>query len=474
MSDEIPIPEGDDQLLTHGPIHKAIASISVPMLFMMFTAIGFSLLDARYISLLGQDELTGIDITFPFLGLCSSMIYGGIGTGVSATIARTHAQGNEKKTASAIYAGLIYVTILCIVFTIIFSFNNYEIYAGLSQNPKAVEAASTYSFYYFLFMPVMGLGAIIASAFRGSGYAKQPAIYSIICMLFNAILTPLMAYGNFSVLGLFELNGADMGMKGAAISSVISYCLLTGLLLRDFLLGRCGIQFSFSQIRTSKKFMRRIFRVSLIAMLVPMVNNLLIAFIIRQLHGRGDAYVDAFSLAKRFELALIMLTVSLGVGTMIVIGASHAIGSMQRVKDTFKFSAKLYCLITLPVLLLMVFANPLWYRIFKASAETAQEGGIYFLFALPAIFAMSFIILMNFCFQGLARPAKPLPYTLTNLIIVQGIGAFFILQSQLETKWLYLLLSISNLITLFFIIQSLLKAKSLNGDAKHQLGNLND
>ena len=444
-------------LMTEGSILLAIKQIALPMLLMMITAVTFSNIDARYISLLGKEALNGFNVLFPFLTLSSAMIYGGLGTGVSAMVARSFAKGDHDGRERTIRIGLYIVTFVCSLFAIIFCVAGPKIFAGLTENPLAQKAANQYSLIYFSTIFFMGWGAVFASGLRGTGNAMRPAKYSIFVMLLNLITTPLFAFDHFSVFGLFKMSGLNWGVNGAAIASVLSSFILCLLLARDLFSDNPSLWEKLFQWNFEKILVKKILGISLVAMLMPMMNSLLTAFVIRILHFRGDAFVDSFSLSKRFELALIMLIVSLGNGVMVVVSANHAIDNNQRVRETINSGLKILFAIFIPLLVFMAFASFVWFRIFTDVPETLREGAVYFLWASPGILFSSAIILLNFGFQGLTLPQKPLPYTITSIVLFQGAGALILKNQDISTSSYYALTSVSSFICFLFVYRLFIK-----------------
>ena len=180
-------------LLNEGPVFKAICSIMLPMAIMMTTNVAFSYLDAWYISRLGSDALNAIDISFPLINLCSAVLYGGLGTGVSAAVARKYALKDHQRSETCLKTGLIFAVPLSLFFTLGIIFGKSFLFSE-AKNATSRAMAYDYCFWYFLFISLMAVGAVTSSAMRGAGYAKRPAIYSLICMALNAILTPLFVF----------------------------------------------------------------------------------------------------------------------------------------------------------------------------------------------------------------------------------------------------------------------------------------
>ena len=437
----------DDQLLSHGPIPRAIGSIAIPMLIMMLTAISFNWLDAWYISRLGEAELTAIDIAFPLITFSSSIIFGGVGTGVSAAIAAYHSSKNKNSTALALRYGLGLAVSIALIITLAVTFGGRQLLAFQNNDSHILDLSYTYCFWYFLLLPVMAVGATISAAMRGTGNAARPMIFSIIAMITDAVLTPLFTYSMPDAW--YSPFFLGLGIKGAALSTNVSYIVLTVLLLIDVRRESHGLDFSTptSGHPDKQKILRRILNTSLIAALVPMITNLVIGFSQSLLAQRGTAVLDAFSLSKRFEQFLIMLCIPLCAASMITISASQSHGLKERIHETLNYSIKFLLACSSLLALIMYFGSDLWFKAFTGNENILVEGALYFGHAFLHIAFLPLTLLLNFAFQGISQPQKPLPISITSILIFQGLACYLIINQGHTTSLYYSLLSISTPLT---------------------------
>ncbi|WDE98383.1 MATE family efflux transporter [Lentisphaera profundi] len=444
----------NNTLLTDGPIAKAIASIAIPMLIMMLTAVCFSWLDAWYIAKLGETELTAIDIAFPLITFSSSIIYGGLGTGVSAAIAAYSSAKKDLHTAAGLRYGMIIalITSALISLAIIF-FGEALLQRQLSGKPEVILLANQYCFWYYLFFPLMGIGAVLASAMRGTGNAVRPMIYSLIAMFVNAVLTPLLSYESsghwYSELFL------DMGIKGAALSTVASYSLMTLLLAFDFIHERQGLKKNTQTLPVTEqqKVLKRILYTSSIAALVPACTNFTIGISQALLASRGPEILDAYSLSKRFEQFLIMLAIPLCAANMIIISANLGKKNYSRIKQSFIFSSKIMLGLSSLAALFMFFQSSAWFSSFSQNELIHSEGHKYFQFAALHIILLPLCIMLNFAFQGLSQAAKPLPYTLGSVFLFQALGCYLLISNNKSTESFYLSLSLGTSLAFIFCLR---------------------
>ena len=447
----------ESRFLNTAPVLQAVRSIAVPMLVMMLTNIGFSYLDIFYVARLGDEALNAVDICFPLVNLCSAVVYGGLGTGVSAAVSRRHAVGDDKASESSLKAGFLIAVPLSLLFTLPIIFGKSFLFSE-AKSPAAREMAYDYCFWYFLFIILMALGAVASSAMRGSGNAKRPAFYSLICMAANAILTPIFCFSELHIGSLELGSGLGMGVKGAAISTVIAYTLFSMMLFYDLLTSKDGLKLSGFTFKIDKAIFSKILNASFIAALMPMMTNIVILFVLKFMSKRSDAMLDAFSLAKRFELYLIQLSVCLGAGAMVVIGASHATGNFERGKEAFRVSLKVLFSFAVPVVLFMFFGSQLYYMTLTENQQIITEGQQYFVWgSLNSLFLCG-IIILNFCFQGLGRPALPLPFTLFSVLVIQGLGAALIIPNGYSPNIYYGLCSVGSLLTFLLVRKVFLRA----------------
>ena len=329
-----------------------------------------------------------------------------------------------------------------------------------NNDPVILELSYTYCFWYFLLFPVMAIGSTISAAMRGTGNAARPMVFSIIAMITDAILTPLFTYSVeaswYSSLFL------GLGIKGAALSTNVSYIVLTLLLLWDVRREKQGLDFSTptNAHPDKQKILKRILSTSLIAALVPMITNLIIGFSQSLLARRGTAILDAFSLSKRFEQFLIMLCIPVCAATMITISASHSHGLHERIQQTLKYSIKLLLTCSAVLSILMYFGSDLWFKAFTPKAEILAEGARYFGHAFLHIVFLPLTLLINFSFQGISKPARPLPISISSIILFQGLACYLIISQNFATSTYYSLLSLSTPLT-FYLCYLLFKRQSV-------------
>lgn len=445
------------QLLTRGPVLRAIASIAIPMALVMVVNAVFSYLDLWFIARLGPDALHAMDVLFPYINLSNALVYAGLGTGVSVVVARQSTRGGAS-WEGVLKAGLVLAIPLSLIFVLGAVCGKDVLLRALGTDASRAMAG-IYSFWYFLFFPIMAFGAVISSAMRGTGHALRPALYSVGCILLKALLTPLLSY---------ESVGLGWGIQGAAVATVIAYTLLFLLLIGDLYRGRAGLQIRHLNANPDRQVYQRIMRSGIVAAQVPVLASVVLLLVLDVMAARSVSMADAFSLAKRFELYLIQLTVCLGCGTMVVMSASLESGNAARVWSTMRSALKVLFAAGVPLVLGMGLFSDVFYQSLTTESAIISEGRKYFTYGgLHMLFTLG-IILLNFGFQGVGQPFRALPYLFFSIVLVQGGGSWLLRSALLDSSVYYLFISAGSALAFFMALRAL--RATLVTDAAQQAG----
>ena len=200
--------------MTEVPVGPSLIRLAVPMIFGLVSIMLFNLVDTFYISLIGVQELVAISFTFPVTFTLMSFSFG-IGIGAAAVISRAIGEGDHHRVQRLTTDSLLLVAliIICVAGLNYFSLNSIFTLMGASAEslPLIKEYMITWlSGVVFVVIPIVGNSAI-----RATGDTKTPSWIMMIAAVVNAVLDPLLIFG----YGPFP----ELGIKGAAIATVISY-----------------------------------------------------------------------------------------------------------------------------------------------------------------------------------------------------------------------------------------------------------
>ncbi|MCE0493931.1 MATE family efflux transporter [Vibrio salinus] len=289
----------DKHGLLTDPIPDVLRRMTIPMTFGMIAVLMFNLVDTFFISLLGTDALAAVSYTFPVtFGInCITM---GIGVGLSVQIGKLLGQGKRIRAAEFATHGIILAIILVSVASFLGIITLNGVFRLLGAPEALLPLIHDYMYIWYLAIPLLVFPMAGNSAIRASGNTKTPAQIMILSGLINGALDPLFIFG----IGPFP----EMGMKGAAIASAISW--LVGLLASIYFLvlkkkiTKPGFQYMVSDWRS-------VLTVGTPAAFSSAMNPMSGAVLMALLSRFGTSAVAAYGAAQRVESVLLIVLMSL-------------------------------------------------------------------------------------------------------------------------------------------------------------------
>ena len=179
----------------------------------------------------------------------------------------------------------------------------------------------------FVVIPIVGNSAI-----RATGDTKTPSWIMMIAAGVNALLDPLLIFG----YGPFP----ELGIKGAAIATVISYfsIMIAGL----WVLGKRERMLSISWPGIAEILLswKALLYIGIPAMLTQLLFPISNAFLTRIAADLGEATVAAFGVGTRIESIAMIGFMALASVLIPFIGQNYGAGKNDRIIQANKFSIR--------------------------------------------------------------------------------------------------------------------------------------
>ena len=210
-----------------GSVKKLMVQMAVPALVGQVVNLLYNIVDRIYIGHLpevGGAALTGVGLFTPILMLITAFaMLAGAGGAPRAAIAM--GQGDKEKAEKILGNCFSVLMILAVILTALFYFTCPTLlrWFGASDAtlPYAVEYGRIYILGIVFVLTVMGMNTFITT----QGFAKISMLTTVIGAVINIVLDPILMFG------------FGMGVKGAAIATVLSQAVSAVWILR-FLTGK--------------------------------------------------------------------------------------------------------------------------------------------------------------------------------------------------------------------------------------------
>lgn len=301
-------------------ISALLIRFSVPATTGMLVMATYGIVDTIFVGMLGSEAIAALSVAFPFQMLLGAL---GIGTGVGASslISRSLGSGDTSTARSAIgqviSLSLLYGLIVALAGFLILDpllklFGATPEIAGLTAEYVVVITSGS----VMLFL-IMGLNNVV----RGVGNPGLSMRVMVLSALINIALDPIF---------IFTLG---MGVRGAAVATVLAKICGVAIMLHYFLTGRGEIRVGLSCLPLNWPTIRKIYTIGFPAMILQVSTNLSLVIANNILAAYGFLPIAALGLIFRLYMFALMPVIGIAQGLLPIIGYNYGAGNMQRVRE---------------------------------------------------------------------------------------------------------------------------------------------
>ena len=433
----------NQNVLDDNRIGHLLFKLSLPAFMGMFVMTLYNVVDTIFIGhYVGPLGIAGLSIVFPI-----QMLTMGIGQmtgmGGASLISRLIGAGNTPRAENALGNALTFTIIISVGLTI----------TGLS-NPdlwlRLMGASDTILPYARDYMTII-LTAVFFRTFamsqnfliRATGNARVPMIGMI------------MGAGLNIVLDAIFIIPLGMGVKGAALATVIAQLITSLYFLRYYLSGKSFLRVHLQNMIIKWDILKSILAIGISSFARTAAQSLAVVFVNRTLLTLGgDLAISSFGLIQRIMMFALMPGIVIGQGMQPILGFNYGAGRYDRALKVIKIAIIAATSYSIIAFCALYFAPGLFIRVFTADSElivlAAQAARSIFF----AAYLIGFIIVGSIIFQAIgkapqafvtaiARPALfllPLVFILPNYWQVDGVWLAFPITDALTSILVLILL----------------------------------
>ena len=317
-----------ENILETMPVLPLFIKMAIPAVLSQLISILYNLVDKMFIGHMpsgGAESLAGLGVTTPvilFLSAFAALV--SMGGAPKAAIALGK---NDNETAERIMGScMAMLTVLSLVLTVgmLLWGKNFLLLFGASENTigYAVDYMRIYCLGTIFIQLALGLNAFITT----QGYTKISMINVAIGAVINVILDPILIYG------------FHMGIKGAAIATVIAQGISSMVIIRFLISEKSMIRLRRSYIRFDWGLLLPCLLLGTSPALMQITENMVaISFnTVLQKYG-GDIAVESMSILNSVMQFVMLLLPGLVQGAQPILSYNLGAHKYDRVKRTFRY-----------------------------------------------------------------------------------------------------------------------------------------
>ena len=422
---------------------KALWSLAIPIMFGMGIQTLYNLVDMIFIGRLGGHAITGIAFNMPLFFLVLGLTMG-LGTGVTASIARFIGQDNKKEADNSAEHAVFMAVIISFSLSSIGLMFGKTILALFGAEGEILSLGWEYLHVMCIGMPFMIFSGFFRSILAGEGDMKFPMMVAGLGTILNIILDPIFIFELESYGGF----GFGLGVAGAAMATVISqiivFCVFVYML---FVKQHSYITFRLKYFSFSMDIIWDIVKVGLPASLSMVVmaigqgvfNKILIHF--------STDTVAAYQIAGRIDMLVFLPIFSVAASLTTLVGMFFGAKEYDALRFTIRYGIMSAFFITVLASIFIYFFAELAVGFFTDDKLIISISVTFlklFAFVYPLI---SIGITTGRVLQGLG---KGLPVLIITIVRVLGVSAplavFFIFYMDKPVEWVWYSMMVSTIV----------------------------
>lgn len=348
-----------------GSIPRNILSMAVPMTVAQLVNVLYSVVDRIYLGHLPGSShlaLTGIGVTMPIVSVIIGLA-NLCGTGGAPLCAIARGRGDQEEAERTMGNTFALILLIGIAATALLLLIKRPMLYAFGASDDTLPYADDYLTIYLLgtlfVMVSLGMNPFI----NAQGFGRVGMMTVVLGAAVNLVLDPIL------------ILGAHMGVKGAALATIIAQGLSCAWVLR-FLTGSRGIlRLRRSCIRLEGRRTRRIIGLGLSGFFMNLTNSLVqVVCNATLLHWGGDLYVGVMTIINSVREVVVMPVHGLNNGSQPVTSFNYGAGKTGRVCEAIRFTVGVTVLYSAAFWALsMLFPAP-FIRVFSSEPEIVAAG----------------------------------------------------------------------------------------------------
>ncbi len=410
--------------------NKVIFSLAWPVILDQTFHTLIQYVDTAMVGSLGAVATASVAVTASSMWLLMGIMYA-FGSSYAVLIARSIGAQDKEKITKGVQQSLLAIVILSAIITTLMRSISAYLPLWMGVEPAVAPLSTSYLSIVSYSLPFFIIFVFFSNIIRSSGDTKTPLISNLFTNVLNIIGNYFLIFPSREIEifdSSFSVWGADLGVQGAAIATLISRVISAFILLSVMLLRESDIQIRFKgfSFRFEKNYSRQILKIAL-----PMAaeratlssGQIVLTSLATSL---GTASLAAHHLAITAESITFMPVSGFSLAAATLVAQSLGAGKQEMARDfARRVLSRGVLLMSMTGILIFLFSHQLL-SFFTRDAEVIRLGA-YVLrieaFAQP-FFAMSIVI--GGILRGAGDTRWPFIFSVIGMWGIRILPAFLI------------------------------------------------
>ena len=392
-----------------GSVKRLIMAQALPLTLAQLVQLLYNVVDRVYIGHLdsvGNAALTGLGVTFPVIAIVAAFT-SLFATGGVTLFSIARGKGDDREASIILNTVFSVLAMMSLVlFSVCYGLRR-PILLLFGAGDESVIYADAYLQVYLFGTLFSMLGTGLSGFINAQGYPKMAMTATVLGAFVNIVLDPIF---------IFAL---DMGVRGAALATVISQVICATMVVGFLISHRALVRLSFEHFGLSVSRLGRIISLGIPGFVVQATNSLvqIVCNNQLQLYG-GDLYVGIMTVLGSVREMVSLPVFGIANGAQPVIGYNYGASKPKRVKEGIRFTAIIGMVYTLFAWGLVMLIPRSLIGLFTEDTQIVSIGAtmlnIYFL----GFVFMAFQFSGQSTFQALGKAKQAIFFSLLRKVII--------------------------------------------------------
>ena len=321
--------------MVNTPVWKLITTLAIPTIISMLVTSLYNMADTFFVSQLGTEASAAVGIVFPIMSIiqaCGFTLGMGSGSLVSIRLGQKRNEEASVISSTAFFAALsvgVLITCLGNLFA-------QGVLSFIGASDSVLPFAKDYARYIFWGAPFMCASFVLNNDLRAEGKAFFSMIALTTGGILNMILDPFFIFSDIPVFGL-ELKGFGLGIRGAAISTLLTQFTSFWLLLSFYLRRKSICHISVRNISKDIRVLGKVTATGLPSLARQGLASIASIMLNKAASGFGVSAVAAMAIVGKIIMFMASLMIGIGQGFSPVSGYNYGAKRYDRVKKAYIF-----------------------------------------------------------------------------------------------------------------------------------------
>lgn len=391
-------------------IGKLLMKFSIPAIVGMLVNALYNVVDRVFIGQIpggvGKIALSGVTVTFPIatIILAFGML---VGIGTAALVSIKLGQQKKEEAEHILGNALTLIILISITVTVVGLIFLEPMLLKFGASEATLPYAKQYITIILIGVVFQNVGFGLNNTIRSEGNPRIAMYTMLIGGILNTILDPIFIF-------VFH-----MGVRGAAIATVISQAVNTIWVLSYFFSGKSVLKIRYKNLKLKTKVVKSIFAIGLSPFSMQIAASVVAIISNRSLAKySGDLAIGAMGVITSTSMLVLMPIFGINQGAQPIIGYNYGAKRFDRVKHALKLAILAATAITTTGFIIIQLFPKQLISIFNKDPELLSIGihGIrIYLFMLPIV---GFQIVSSSYFQAIGKAKVSIFLSLSRQVII--------------------------------------------------------